>query len=145
MAQSSNIYTEPTSDQRFLGTYAIRPENISRDSHAIALDMKSDDDDWMGVMFCYQDRNNYYRFSWNGTAGGRRLIKCEDGVFSTLDRDTASYLSGQTYRVEIMLFPGSVTVLVDGSIMCTPLTPSREDLLRCTAGQTKGPISITSV
>ena len=115
MVQSSDIYTEPMSDQRFLGTYAVSPQSFSGDWYVISLDMKSDDDDWMGVMFCYQDPDNYYRFAWNSQPGQRQLVKFQDGQPIELDSDTVPYVPGQTYRIKIELISDTKHIYVDGS------------------------------
>jgi hypothetical protein len=115
MVQSSNIYTEPTSDDRFLGTYAVHPQSIPRDGHVISLDMKSYDNDMMGVMFCYQNPDNYYRFAWDSQRSQRQLAKFQDGKPTVLVRDTVAYVPGQTYQIDIRLSPEYIHVDVDGS------------------------------
>ena len=42
-------------------------------------------------MFRYQDENNYYRFTWDKERSTRKLVKCEDGVFSILAEDSVPY------------------------------------------------------
>ncbi|NLH17549.1 MAG: hypothetical protein GX455_13320, partial [Phycisphaerae bacterium] len=101
MVQGSNIYTEPKSDERYLGTYALSPKSFDWDFYSISLTVKSDDNDAMGVMFCYQDAANYYRFSMDSERKFRRLVKCVNGVFSTLYEDSVAYVIGQSYRIRI--------------------------------------------
>ncbi|MBE0535576.1 MAG: right-handed parallel beta-helix repeat-containing protein [Phycisphaerae bacterium] len=113
MVQSSNIYTEPMSDERYRGTYALSPEPISLKAYSISLTMKSDDDDAMGVMFCYQNANNYYRFSWDRQRSYRRLVRMQNGVASTLAGDSVPYVTGQTYNIKIQVTSSYVTVYVD--------------------------------
>ena len=66
MVQSSNIYSLPVAIAK-AGTYALWDDlaAFSWTDYRITLAMKSEDDDTIGVMFRYQDENNYYRFSWD--------------------------------------------------------------------------------
>ena len=117
MVQSSNIYTEPTTDQRYLGTYALSPA-IPWDVYELSLTMKSDDDDWMGVMFCYRGPSNYYRFAWSKQLGQRQLVRYEDGVFETVRSNSAAYVTGQTYSIRILVDEwGWIRVFVDGEFV----------------------------
>ena len=74
----------------------------------------SEDDDSIGVMFRYQDENNYYRFCWGSQRPFRRLAKCENGNFTLLAEDYVGYTVGQTYDVEIIADGINIEVWVDG-------------------------------
>jgi len=113
MVQSSNIYTEPTSDPRFLGTYALCTQDLPWTDYEVTLSMKSLDNDWMGVMFRYVDPNNYYRFAWNGTAADRRLVKMENGSVYMLQQDFSTYTVGQWYNVRIAVKGDNLKVFID--------------------------------
>ena len=77
--------------------------------------MRSTDDDEIGVMFRYQDGDNYYRFSWNSQHGYRRLVKNVGGVFTLLAEDAASYVVGQTYNVTVTADGDALDISIDGS------------------------------
>ncbi len=82
--------------------------------YRVRLTMRSDDDDARGVMFRYQDNDNYYRFSWDSQRTYRRLVKREDGVFTLLAEDAVPYVVGQTYQVEIIAQGPQLEVWIDG-------------------------------
>ncbi|MHC4545213.1 MAG: right-handed parallel beta-helix repeat-containing protein [Planctomycetota bacterium] len=113
MVQSSNIYTEPTSDERYLGTYALCTQDLPWADYEVTLSMKALDDDWMGVMFRYVDPNNYYRFAWNGTSLDRRLVKMENKTVTTLQQDNSTYVGDQWYNVRIAVRGDNLKVFVD--------------------------------
>ncbi len=77
--------------------------------------MRSDDDDALGIMFRYQDNDNYYRFSWDSQRTYRRLVKRETGVVTLLAEDQEPYVVGQTYQVEIVAQGPQLEVWIDGS------------------------------
>ena len=85
--------------------------------YLVTLTMRSDDHDVIGVIFRYQDNNNYYRFSWNGQDAYRRLVKRENGVFTLLAEDSARYVPGQTYQVEIVAQGTTLEVSIDGALI----------------------------
>jgi hypothetical protein len=66
-------------------------------------------------MFRYQDENNYYRFSWDQQRNYRRLVKCENGVFTVLAEDSVPYVTGQSYQVKIAAHGSTLQVSIDGS------------------------------
>jgi hypothetical protein len=76
--------------------------------------LRSTDNDALGVMFRYQDANNYYRFSWFAQYKIRRLEKRIGGKFQVLAQDTAAYSTGQTYSLQITAKGSSLAVVIDG-------------------------------
>lgn len=110
LVQSSDI----SSTQRGqLGTYALYTQASWKD-YSVALKMRSADKDSLGVMFRYQDRNNYYRFSWGQDAAGRQLMKRENGIFKVLAEDTVPYISGHNYLIELIAQGTTLQVNIDG-------------------------------
>ena len=83
--------------------------------YQLNMDLRSGDDDILGVMFRYQDPNNYYRFSWNAQAKTRRLEKKVNGVFHVLAQDAAVYNIWQRYPLQITARGSVLTVAVGGS------------------------------
>jgi len=81
------------------------------------LTMRSQDNDAVGVMFRYQDADNYYRFSWDRERDYRRLVKRENGIFTLLAEDSVPYVSGETYEVEVVAEGATLEVLIDGSLI----------------------------
>ncbi|MCP4262232.1 MAG: choice-of-anchor D domain-containing protein, partial [Planctomycetes bacterium] len=115
MIQSSNIVSPPPHGVSKLGTFAYWDAGIGWTDYTATLTMKSTDNDALGVMFRYQDENNYYRFIWDAERNSRALVKCDSGVFSILDEDTVPYTKGQSYQVEIVAQGDSLQVSIDGN------------------------------
>ncbi|MCC5636570.1 hypothetical protein LC593_11985 [Nostoc sp. CHAB 5844] len=63
--------------------------------------MRSEEDDGVGIIFRYRNNQNYYRFSMYRKHNYRRLVKCTEGNFTTLWQDNFSYNIGETYSVSI--------------------------------------------
>jgi hypothetical protein len=118
LIQSSNIYSGSLDGTVLpkLGTYALLDTiGSSVTDYQLTLSMKSEDNDAIGVMFFYQDSNNYYRFSWDRERAYRRLVKCENGEFTLLAEDEVSYEIGQTYQVKIAAQGTTIQVWIDGA------------------------------
>jgi len=117
MIQSSNIYSLPTDlELPKLGTYAWYTDGIDWTDYRTTLTIRSEDDDAIGLMFRYQDNENYYRFSWDKQRSYRRLIKKVNGDVSLLDEDTVQYATGQNYRVEVIAQGDNLQVFIDGTL-----------------------------
>jgi len=114
LSQDSNIHSFDGSEIAKFGTYLLYAgsENRGGDSvtpdYEIRLTVRSEDDDALGVMFRYQDPDNYYRFSWDSQRRYRRLVKRENGIFTLLAEDGLPYSPGQTHDWRIV---------ADGSIL----------------------------
>ena len=121
MVQSSNYANPPLTDPKMLGTYAWWQAGTSWTNYQVSLTMKSLDNDAMGMMFRYQDPNNYYRFTWlnqdhSQGIGRRQLVKFQDGQFEVLAHDDVPYAVGQEYQVRITANGGSLRVYIDGQL-----------------------------
>ena len=113
MVQSSNVYS--SSEISKLGTYAYWQAGSGWTDYTATVTIKSDDDDGVGIMFRYQDGNNYYRFIWDRQRNSRALAKCESGQFTILDEDSVAYVSGRDYQVKISVQGSTLQVFIDGS------------------------------
>ena len=78
------------------------------------MKIRSTDNDALGVLFRYQDEDNYYRFTWDAAGKSRRLEKRVDGVFRVLARDTAVYVTNRIYALQISASGSDLKVAVDG-------------------------------
>lgn len=92
-----------------IGTYALSsltlPDNVDIQlfvrSQDPALDAVSSNNtfNWkfgtIGILFGYQDTNNYYRFEMNAMKGHRKLWHRQAGVFTELNTSPHSYVGGQ--------------------------------------------------
>jgi hypothetical protein len=75
------------------------PAGAQWTDYLLSAKLRSTDNDELGLMFRYQDKNNYYRFSWSAEGKARRLEKRVGGVSQILAQDSAAYITGQTYAV----------------------------------------------
>jgi hypothetical protein len=110
LVQTSKI---GSSDASALGTFALYTHRPWKDYRA-SFTMKSADDDRLGLMFRYQDSDNFYRFVWNQGTAGRRLLKKEGGVYRILAEDAVPYTTNQSYKIEIVAQGTTLSVNVDG-------------------------------
>jgi hypothetical protein len=67
-----------------------------------------------GIIFRYQDGDNYYRFLCDSSQKVCRLERHIEGVFKTLAQSPAANVAGQTYRLEIVAQGPSIKVIMDG-------------------------------
>jgi hypothetical protein len=116
MVQSSNVHSSISVDPiAKLGTYAYWQAGTGWTDYTAAVTIKSTDNDAIGIMFRYQDENNYYRFIWDRERNSRQLVKCENGQFTILAQDSVPYVTGKSYRVKIAAQGSSLQVSIDGS------------------------------
>jgi hypothetical protein len=115
LRQTSDIYTPPddrdTLDKR--GTQAVAGDPTWTDV-AVDVQLRSLDDDAIGVLFRHADSDHYYRFSMDSQRGYRRLVKNVGGTFTRLWEDTAGYVIGRAYRVTIVAVGHTLRGYLDG-------------------------------
>lgn len=87
--------------------------------YLVSAKIRSTDNDAIGIMFRYQDEDNYYRFSWLAEGKTRRLEKRVNGTFKVLAQDSAAYTAGQIYTVQISASGSSLKVVIDGRSIFT--------------------------
>jgi hypothetical protein len=95
------------------GTYLVRKtttELPAIQNHIVAVDVSSEDNGGIGVVFRWQDVDNFYYFLMDGQRNYRRMGKKVGGVFQELDTaaldDTHGYETGITHSLRIR-FSGS--------------------------------------
>jgi hypothetical protein len=115
LRQTSNIHSPSTpSDQLSrLGTHAVAGI-VSWTDVIVSVRMRSIDNDAMGLLFRYSDKNHYYRFSMDSSRKYRRLVKNNNGRFTKLWEDDFAYNIGQTYEVTILAFGSILRGYLDG-------------------------------
>lgn len=101
LVQQSNIYSLGKDQISRIGTFAAYEHGLDWTDYQVYVDLRSADDDDIGIMFRIKDSRNYYRFSWNSQTGFRRLVKCVDGRFELLYSDNIPYIKNQTYNVVV--------------------------------------------
>jgi lysophospholipase L1-like esterase len=102
-------------------SYLYDVEIDSKTSYRFSADitpLPNDDNDMcagndIGVMFRYQDIDNYYRLTLNSRYGFGRLEKRVGGAFSTLSVDSAGYYEGETLNVTVELNGSVIQVFLN--------------------------------
>jgi lysophospholipase L1-like esterase len=84
-----------------LGKYSLLDYAGSLTDYRVSLEITPLDEGGndVGIMFRYQDNDNYYRLSFNSRYGFTRLEKKYNGVFSPLKTNSRGYIIGQTFEV----------------------------------------------
>ena len=114
MVQTSNIHTEPRAGTTRRGTYALWQESFYWNNYEINLRMYSSDNDMMGVMFRYQDHDNYYRFSWDRDRSDMWLGKMVNGQFTLLANKNKGYVADTWYNIKIIANGQNLSVNING-------------------------------
>jgi lysophospholipase L1-like esterase len=68
----------------------------------------------IGMIFGYQDENNYYRFELNARNGHRKLWRVQAGTFTELVTSPQSYVGGQWINLRIIHQNGVILIFIDG-------------------------------
>ena len=117
--QTANIWSPPA-DPGLLpqhGTYLLYRDGLDWQDYHLTVTMSSTDDDALGVMFRFHDRDNYYRFSWDRERGYRRLVKRVHGEFRLLAEDRIPYEVGKEYEVQIITSGTFVEIRVNDEVL----------------------------
>ena len=85
-------------------------------NYAFSADVSTTDDDDIGVVFRYQDDNNYYRFSMNRQHGYKRLVKKVDGKFTLLAENSTHYKTSTTYELQAVADETKIQIYVNGRL-----------------------------
>jgi hypothetical protein len=92
------------------GTYLVRKtttELPALQNHIVAVDVSSEDNGGIGVVFRWQDVDNFYYFLMDGQRNYRRMGKKVGGIFQELDTkaldDTHGYETGTVHSLRIRL------------------------------------------
>jgi hypothetical protein len=98
------------------GTYAVwnDPRAMLWSNYTAVVDLRSYDDDGIGVMFRYVNPSNYYKFEMDAQRRFRKLFKRVNGLETTLAGNTNGFTPGLTYAVRIEASGPSLRVLIDG-------------------------------
>jgi len=116
LLQTSNIYGGSTSRAPLPkpGTYLIYDDGDNWQDYVAELYFLSTDNDAIGLMFRYQDDDNYYRFSWDQQRNYRRLVKKVDGNFTLLAEDSVPYIKNKVYKLGVSAEGDRLRVSIDG-------------------------------
>ncbi|MBL4851937.1 MAG: hypothetical protein JKY90_06615, partial [Gammaproteobacteria bacterium] len=111
-----------------IGSYALSDVSLPSDIE-IQLSVRSSDPandgtssndssiwkfDTIGVIFGYQDDDNYYRFELDGMKGHRKLWRKQGGLYTELSTSPQSYVRGQSLDLRIVYQNGVIVVFAGG-------------------------------
>ena len=111
--QSSNIYGFVGGTYNDPGTYIVTGDRGWTD-YRFEVRLRSDDNDAIGVLFRYQDENNFYRFSMDRERRYRRLIKKVNGVVTLLWSDQERYRRFFWHTLRIDCLGSQLIATLDG-------------------------------
>lgn len=116
LRQTSGVFSNPTTAATVPkpGTYIHYAAGTSWTNYTFEADLRSTDADAFGVMFRYQNSNNFYRFAMDRTLSQRRLVKKVGGTFTVLREDSVRFNTSQTYHLSVRVDGSAITVLIDG-------------------------------
>jgi hypothetical protein len=77
--------------------------------------LHSTDNDGIGVMFRYQDANNYYKVDMDKQRNFRALFKMKDGVETTLASEPGGYTQDVDMMLQVRVLGDQIVVTLDGS------------------------------
>lgn len=103
-----------------LGTYSLLKSGFDYANYEFSVDatfreLKTLED--IGILFRYQDDDNYYRVSFNGRYGFCRFEKKLNGQFYTLAVNGRGYQKLQTLHILIRAYENILQVFVNGDSM----------------------------
>jgi hypothetical protein len=113
LAQFGNIYgpgAGVTTGRR--GTFAYYNDSAAFgwSNYVFTTTLRSADDDGIGVMFCYQNPQNYYKFDMDRQKNFRKLFRMLNGVETTLAIENAGYVMGSNYLLNVQVSAAGITV-----------------------------------
>lgn len=115
LRQKRKTHSEPV-DRDTLdkpGTYALAGDPAWRDL-ILAVRLGSPTGSGIGVMFGYEDADNYYRFSMDRVRGYRRLVRKLAGTFYRLWEDSVLYNQARTYELTVLAEGAWIRGFIDG-------------------------------
>ena len=113
LRQLSNIYNPSSVGISKYGTYLRYINGASWSDYHLRYNMRSSDNDMLGVMFRMVDSKNFYRFSWDSQRKYRVLVRSVNGVFTQLARDSAPYTINKNYTIDIVSVAEKIVVKVN--------------------------------
>jgi hypothetical protein len=122
VVQSSAI--AGTSGGRRLGTWLYLPTGAGWHDYRLRAKLRSTDADWIGLLFRYQNPDNFYRFEWSRVQSRRRLVRRVNGTESVLDEDTTPFALGTSYSLDVSLQGSSIQVKVNGALVLEAVSPT---------------------
>ncbi|WP_373231446.1 metallophosphoesterase [Cohnella sp.] len=125
--QSSNIYgpdVSSTSNRKGTFAYYNNSGAFSWTNYSFASVLRSTDDDGIGLLFRYQNQNNYYKLDLDKQRNFVKLFKVVNGVETTLKTATVpGYTQGANTNLEVKVIGNQIQVFQDSiDIFGGPIT-----------------------
>lgn len=97
------------------GSYAYYQNGLILTNYEVTVKVipLSNGRDSLGLMFRYQDNNNYYRISMSRTQGFKRLEKRVNGTFTTLAFDGRGFTFNQPLQISVNVDGSKIFVYVN--------------------------------
>ena len=120
LRQDSNIYgPDVNSTDNRKGTYCFwnDPKALGWANYTLSAVLNTADDDGIGIIFRYQDRNNYYKLDLDLQRAFRKLFKVVNGVEATVANETGGYSPNTDMAIEIVLDANQITAKLNGTVL----------------------------
>jgi hypothetical protein len=85
--------------------------------YKLKVNLESETGGAIGVVFRYQNKNNFYRFSMNQEHRYQRLVKCVDGKFTGLWEGGGFVELGRIYRVCVLVRGDQIKAWIDDQLI----------------------------
>ncbi len=125
--QSKTIEDQTFVETYRLGTYSFLTSGLDLTDYEFSADATFKEEkrpDDIGVMFRYQDDDNYYRVTFNGRYGFCRLEKKKNGRFSTLGVNARGYKMSETLHIKIRASGNMIQVFLNGNSLFSVIDDS---------------------
>jgi hypothetical protein len=86
-------------------------------NYRISLTLGSENYDDIGIMFRYQNHDNYYRFSWGNRHTRRSLEKRQNGVFTLLAEDVLGAAPQNPYQLTVVAEDEALEVWINATLV----------------------------
>jgi len=117
LQQLSNIFRTEREYEFWQGTHVVAG-SLDWTDYILSFNMTPADDDGVGALVRYQDKDNYYRFIMVQDSANRgpfrRLEKFADGQRIVLANDSQGYIPGQNYSIQFKALGSSLEVWMNG-------------------------------
>jgi hypothetical protein len=103
-------------DSKLPSTHPDQPSNWTNYRFSVYLST-TNDDDAIGIVFRYQDQDNYYRFSMARQHKYRRLFRMVNGIPTVLDEDDFVYEQNRDYLITVEAIGSSLRIYQDKELI----------------------------
>jgi PKD repeat protein len=110
MQQTSNYYGTGSIN----GAFAIVGSKYWSD-YTLSADISSQDNDYIGFVFRYQDAQNFYLFYWQSEGSARFIKRYVNGSETVLASDAVAYDPGAWYQVDIVTEDSLFKLYIDNN------------------------------